>query len=101
MQSPKRLFFQNPKKWIVGPCRQCPEFNYCLGGCRAESFRAFRPFAKCYRASNPYCISHLLRDPNFPEGLEDCELWIPNSCRDCPLREEPTCHYKLWHGSKM
>lgn len=88
MQSLKVTFFQAPKKWIVGPCSQCPEFDYCLGGCRGEAFRAFHEHnIMCYRASNPYCVAHQING-----GIStDFRDWIPKTCRDCPMEDESSC----------
>jgi len=89
MKSPKVSFFQSPKKWLVGPCSDCPEIDYCLGGCRGEAFRAFHEYGiNCYRASNPYCVAHLLNGG----APRDYRRWVPSSCNGCPLKHEPTCH---------
>lgn len=88
MQSPKVSFFQAPKKWIVGPCSQCPEINYCLGGCRGEAYRAFHEYnVACFRASTPYCVAHQLNGYNPTDHKE----WIPKTCRNCPLEDNSSC----------
>ena len=88
MQSPKVAFFQAPKDWIVGPCKECPEFDYCLGGCRGEAYRAFHEYdVACYRASNPYCAAHQINGG----ASNDFKDWIPKTCNGCPLENESSC----------
>lgn len=88
MQSPGVAFFQAPKEWIVGPCLRCPEFDYCLGGCRGEAYRAFHEYnVMCYRASNPYCVAHQING-----GIStDFRDWIPKTCAGCPIEDESSC----------
>jgi len=83
LNSPLRLAIQDYRNWIVGPCRACPHFDYCHGGCRGNA----KWETGCPRASNPYCWHH---SPNLI--LKDM---VPETCKGCLLEDNPGCSIKV------
>ena len=82
LQNPTLTIFADQDKYIVGPCRDCQQYNICKGGCRGEAYLKFG----CPRASSPAC--HLIP----PEIRHDPKIMAPKSCNDCPAENCPDCN---------
>jgi radical SAM protein with 4Fe4S-binding SPASM domain len=83
LNSPLRRAIQDYRNWIVGPCRDCPYFDYCHGGCRGNA----KEETGCPRASNPYCWHH-------PAGVTIKDM-VPKTCKGCLLENNPGCSIKV------
>ena len=83
LTSPLRAAIRDYRTWIVGPCRNCPLFDQCHGGCRGNAFAQ----TGCPRASDPYCWRHT---PDLT-----LRSMVPATCRGCPLQLHPGCSIKV------
>ncbi|KKW41548.1 MAG: Radical SAM domain protein [Candidatus Magasanikbacteria bacterium GW2011_GWA2_56_11] len=81
LSSPTFSVFRHQDSWIHGPCRTCPDYSVCRGGCRGEAYLTFG----CPRASSPVCW-------RLPADVRsDPAVMAPKSCAGCPLLGNPAC----------
>lgn len=82
MTSPTLAVYQDQDTYIVGPCRDCDEYEICKGGCRGEAVLQFG----CPRASSPACNRIPIKKRNDPAFM------APESCEGCPLENCGQCN---------
>lgn len=82
LRDPTLLVYKDQDRWIYGPCRECPHYPVCRGGCRGEAYLAFG----CARASSPACW-------HLPTTIRnDPAVMCPPICAGCPLEGNTACH---------